>query len=709
MPALSPGCRNLHSQPEIRPELLESRIAPAAFFVNTRTVTYEDHDGDTVVVSSSVPIFRADNLNSFFTFSDGVLVGIDLTAGPGKRSASGTSLSIQAKTPRGGQGDGLVNVGYINATGVDLRAVSVDGDLGQIDAGDTNLRTRALGTLTARSLGVFGGRYGAPGSENFSSDFRGSLGSVKILNDIREASITVSGDVTRPAFISRIFIGGSLTGTDDPDTGKIQADGSIGAVLVGGSVQGGDGARSGRIAAGGSMSSLFVGGSIVGGSGESSGSIQVGTRLGPMRLRQDLTGGQGAHSGSIQFGFKAKSLLVGGTVSGGSGDFSGRISSGDDIDFLGIAGDLKGGSGDASGTLNSADDIDVLRIGGSILGGKGDDSGGVRASGNLKNTRILGSIVGASIGANATASIDTSGYLKADHFGSLAIFGSLVAGENKIPPTTLDTAGLFTPDSTTVSGLSDTSTLRPGFKVVSGAFSSKILSVDSPNSVTLEAPFTGATPATQSVSFSSPTLTKSGLVYARKTFGSVAVYGDIRGNPTQQVLFVAKGIPQDELPLRARSSVALGKLFVGGSVSHSLIGAGLDDSGSALNPDAQIGLVKVNRNWVCSNLVAGISSGMDSQYGDSNDSLATPGFNYVNRSTLVSQIASIRIGGQILGSLGGSPATDSDHFGFVATKIGGLRVAGVALRLSSITVPDSLTLSQGTGGDVSLREILPNT
>ena len=289
----------------------------------------------------------------------------------------------------------------------------------------------------------------------------------------------------------------------------------------------------------------------------------------------------------------------------------------------------------------------------------------------------------------------------------LAIFGSIVAGENKIPPTTLDATGLFTPDSTTVSGLADTSTLRPGFRVVSGAFSSKILSVDSPSAVTLEDPFTGATPASQNVSFSSPTLTKSGLVYARKTFGSVAVFGDLRGNSTQQVLFVSKGIPQDELPLRARSSIALGKPLVGGSVSYSLIGAGLDDSGLALNPDAQIGLVQVNRNWVCSSLVAGISPGMDSQYGNSNDSVATQGLNYVNRSNLVSQIASIRIGGQILGSPGGSPATDSDHFGFVATKIGGLRVAGAALRLSPSTVPDSLMLSPGTGLDVSLREILP--
>ncbi|MEY5010789.1 MAG: hypothetical protein RLZZ253_1928 [Verrucomicrobiota bacterium] len=689
----------------VSPERLESRIAPAASFVNSRAVTYTDLDGDIVVVSSSVPLFRSDNLNSFFTFSDGILAEIDLTTAPGNRSASGTSLSIQSKTPRGGQGDGLVNIGYINATGVDLRAVTVDGDLGQIDAGDINLRTPALGALTVRSLGVFGARYGDTGSENFSSDFRGSVGPVKILTDMRGASIIATGDSLRPAFISRISIGGSLAGSSDPDTGKIQADGSIGAVAVGGSILGGEGDRSGRISAGGSMGSLFVRGSILGGTGESSGSIQVGTRLGPTRLQQDLVGGEGANSGSIQFGFKAKSLIIVGNVSGGSGDFSGRISSGDDIDFLGIAGNLEGGSGDASGTLDSADDIDVLRIGGSILGGKGDDSGGVRASGNLKNTRVMGSIVGANIGANASASIDTSGYLKADHFGSLAIFGSIVAGENKIPAASVATTGLFTPSSATLSGLADTSSLRAGFKVVSGAFTSKILSVDSLDSVTLEDPFPGTTAATQSVSFSSPSLSKSGLIYARKTFGSVAVYGDLRGNPTQQVLFVAKGIPQDELPLRARSSVALGKLFVAGSVSHSLIGAGLDDSGTALNPDAQIGAVQVNRNWVCSNMVAGIAPGPDFLYGNSDDSVSTPGVNYVNRSNLISQIASIRVGGQILGSP--TPSSNSDLYGFVASKIGSLRVAGVTVRLSNTSVPDTLTLSPSTGSDVSLREILP--
>jgi hypothetical protein len=707
MPALSSSFRLLHPPAVLGPELLESRIAPAAAFVSSRTVTYEDLDGDTVVISSSVPIFTKENLNSFFTFSAGILVEIDLTTEPGNRSATGTSLSIQAKTPRGGQGDGLVNIGYINATGVDLRAVSVDGDLGQIDAGDANLRTPALGALTARSLGVFGARYGTPGLENFSSDFRGGLGPVKILNDIREASISVSGDGTRPAFISRIFIGGSLFGSDNPDTGKIQADGLIGSVTVGGSIHGGTGARSGRIEAGSSMGSFFVRGSIVGGSGESSGSIQAGTHLSQMRLLQDLSGGEGINSGSIQIGIEAKSVLVGGSISGGPGDLSGRISSGDDIDFLTLAGDLRGGSGDDSGTVDCGDDIRTLRVGGSILGGKGDDSGGIRASGDITNTRIQGNIVGASLGANSTASINTSGYLKADHFGSLSILGSVVAGENKIPSTTLATTGVFTPDSTLVSGLADTSSLRPGFKVVSGGFSSKILSVDSLNSVTLEDPFTGATATTETVLFSSPTLAKSGLIYARETFGSISVFGDLRGNPTQQVLLVSKGLPDDNLPLWARSSLALGKLFVGGSVSHSLIGTGLDDSGAALNPDAQIGSVQVNRNWVRSNLVAGVSSGPDSLYGTSNDLVATPGPGYANRANLVSQIASIRIGGQVLGSLTGSPSTGTDHFGFVATKIGSVRISGVALRLSASAVPDVLTLSAGTGSDFSLREISP--
>jgi hypothetical protein len=258
-----------------------------------------------------------------------------------------------------------------------------------------------------------------------------------------------------------------------------------------------------------------------------------------------------------------------------------------------------------------------------------------------------------------------------------------------------------------LSGISDTSNLKPGFKVVSGEFSAKILSVDSPNSITLETAFPGATPTTQTVSFFSPSLSASGLLYARETFGSVAITGDLRGTATNPVLVVAKGIPQDELPVRAHSSIAISKLSVRGSVSHSIIGAGLDDSGTPVNPDAQIGTVHVYQNWVCSNLVAGISPGADELYGTGDDVFATPDLKYTDRLNLISKIAAIRIGGQVLGS--SAVADPTDHYGFVAGRIGSLIVSGTKLRLRTGSLPASVALSPETGTDVHVSDILPST
>src|SRR5262245_41147199 len=118
-------------------EELEARLARATL-VAAMTLTYQDADTDEVTVRLSRPLLTAANIDSVFTFDTGPVAGngtpqqlrtIDLTS----LAAEGVSLAITA-TP--GFGDGVVNVGYINATGLDLRDVSVAGDLGKIDSGD---------------------------------------------------------------------------------------------------------------------------------------------------------------------------------------------------------------------------------------------------------------------------------------------------------------------------------------------------------------------------------------------------------------------------------------------------------------------------------------------------------------------------------------------------------------------------------------------
>src|SRR6186713_232188 len=121
-------------------EFLEGRIAPASVIIFT------DVDGDTVTVKSS----KGDLTGHVILADSGVgkqLTEIQLN----QPEFQGTNLTIKVK--KGATGDGFANVGYINATGVDLGKVKVKGDIGRIDAGDGNTAKPAIKSLTALSIG----------------------------------------------------------------------------------------------------------------------------------------------------------------------------------------------------------------------------------------------------------------------------------------------------------------------------------------------------------------------------------------------------------------------------------------------------------------------------------------------------------------------------------------------------------------------------
>jgi hypothetical protein len=124
-------------------EFLEARIAPAS------VIMFTDVDGDTVTVKSSKGILT----NALLHFEDRGL-GKQLTEiDVNTPMFQGTNLTFKVK--KGPTGDGLVNVGYIDATGVDLGTVNVPGDIGRIDAGDGNTNKPAIKTLIAKSLGAY--------------------------------------------------------------------------------------------------------------------------------------------------------------------------------------------------------------------------------------------------------------------------------------------------------------------------------------------------------------------------------------------------------------------------------------------------------------------------------------------------------------------------------------------------------------------------
>src|SRR6266568_748094 len=178
-------------------EALELREAPATL-VSPSKLTYQDIDGDNVAVTLSKPILNPGNVNSVFLFDAGSANGdntlkqqlrtIDLT-GLGV-TAAGASITTSAVASATTGGDGFAALGQINATGIDLGTVTIDGDLGRILAGDATTNTTGLAGLTAQSLGRFGTSTGAV---DLHTGILGKLGTLTVKSDVKEAFVQVLG------------------------------------------------------------------------------------------------------------------------------------------------------------------------------------------------------------------------------------------------------------------------------------------------------------------------------------------------------------------------------------------------------------------------------------------------------------------------------------------------------------------------------------
>src|SRR5262249_47220740 len=137
-------------------------------------------------------------------------------------SAQGTNLRLTAHPgPRGG--NGLVNVGFLEAAGVDLQEVVVQGDLGRIHAGDDDLATPGLASLAVDSLGRFGTAT-QPADGSLTSVIQGQLGLLLVRHDVTAATIAVAGQ------IGNARIGGSLIGGSEPNSGALVSTGDMGPV-----------------------------------------------------------------------------------------------------------------------------------------------------------------------------------------------------------------------------------------------------------------------------------------------------------------------------------------------------------------------------------------------------------------------------------------------------------------------------------------------
>src|SRR5260370_9836038 len=148
-----------------------------------------------------------------------------------------------------------------------------------------------------------------------------------------------------------------------------------------------------------------------------------------------------------------------------------------------------------------------------------------------------------------------------------------------------------------------------------------------------------------------------------KDIGAITVNHDLLGNTTNPVVISARG---QAVPT-ATTDVAIQSLTVRGLVQYTNILAGYDVDGNPVNGDAQIGDVIVDRDWIASNLVAGVMAGADGLFGTADDAIIPGG-----SPGIIARINSITINGQV----SGTPAAvnSTDHFGIVAEEIGSLRI-----------------------------------
>ncbi|MEQ1858966.1 MAG: hypothetical protein ABMA13_03425 [Chthoniobacteraceae bacterium] len=638
--------------PFTRIEPLEARIAPATL-VGTKVVTYTDVDGDAVTIKTTAGAFDLITQFDFVLAGAGEqLQGINLGA---DATFAGASITITAKAVPGG--DGFVNVGAIRAL-VDLGKVTVNGDLGVIEAGDGGATQPALKALTVQSMGRFGVETQAGGAALVST-IDGTLPAFTVKTDLRDVEINVLGD------LSKLTLGSLIGGMSDL-SGRITTTGDVGTVKITRDVRGGVGSSSGTIEAGGAIKSLTILGSVIGGTGDnsarissvttmgkvsitgnlmgsqgiesgflhaggaiagvtlgamfggvgmSSGSITSDTAIGTVKIKRGIDGGIGEHSGELVAGTTLGSVTLGASLTGAMGMFSGRIAAGTSAGAIKIGGDVVGGSSENSGVIQSDADIKSVTLGGSLIGGPAPFTGTLSAFGTLGPVKIGGDLLGGNAEFDGVA-VERSGGIRAGRLPAITIGGSMLSGVNRSGTGTLDT---------------------------------------------------------------------SGTIVATDDIGTISIKGDLLGSASTNASITARG--QSVLAVAATGDLAIKSVSIGGSVDRAVISVG-----AGLNADAQIGSLSVGGDWSRSSIAAGIDP-VNGFFGGTNDLLIADAD---DRANIDSCIGSIIIKGQALGTADGT-----GEFGFVAEQIGSLKIGSAKFPLTS----GDDVIPIGGSGDFFVREI----
>ncbi|MDB6148630.1 MAG: Na-Ca exchanger/integrin-beta4 [Chthoniobacter sp.] len=196
-----------------------------------RNATWRDSDGDLVTLRASRPALDYADFDFAATGPHGAarLEQLHLNLG-GTQAPRGTNLTFSViRDPAFPDGDGLIDIDWINSTASRLGSVTVPGQLGAISVGDG--QGTALSRLTVGALGV-SNLAGADSDTPLDSMILGGLGTLVVQGGVHNTALIVSGS------IGTVTIGGSISSGDRTVDHGISAQGFIGRIRVAGSVLG---------------------------------------------------------------------------------------------------------------------------------------------------------------------------------------------------------------------------------------------------------------------------------------------------------------------------------------------------------------------------------------------------------------------------------------------------------------------------------------
>jgi len=354
--------------------------------LNSKTIVYNEIDGDIVTVKFSKDLFTGENagdfLNRVFSFDpdSGIIQSITFNSLTNPDAADGIGMTFSVK--KGAFGDGLADVQYIYSD-LSLGAIKGIGNLDAIVIKNIHAADLALKSLEVRSM-----VWDSIGDTI--SDITGNVGAVTIKGDFTDLRFAISGNVQTLSTGdiggteyegSGFYLGsaktitvGNLNGSDLNGSAHIRVEGDVGTITTG-AILGNSGGNSGRVEIDGTVTTAKLG-AIQGGSGDNAGTFWVGK------------------AGSI-----TAASITGGSGSGTAGTI--HVADGDAETSITIAGNVDG-TNSHHHLISSSGNIKALTIGGSVTSASLDAR-------NFGDIKIIGPLfINSGIYANTIKSLSAS-------------------------------------------------------------------------------------------------------------------------------------------------------------------------------------------------------------------------------------------------------------------------------------------------------------